>query len=279
LILGSYLDPSLTLVSYHYFHTFATYEPFAAMTIELTNEQKIKILNSDDVYSVMQEILLREEKIDQEKEHLWMIGLATNNRILYLELVSLGSVKATTVEPMNVFRVAVMKGAVNVIMVHNHPSGELVASAADKDLTDRLIQVGRILNIQVIDHLIISTESYLSFADEGIMKELQQSLKWVPEFEIVDRIRKEEKKIREEAVREAKKVAKNEGLKEGLEKGKVEGKKEGLQEGIEKGKIEGEQKGVNKEKNTIAKGMKAKGYSIKEIIELTGLTKQEIGKL
>jgi DNA repair protein RadC len=227
----------------------------------------------------MQEILLREEKIDQEKEHLWMIGLATNNRILYLELVSLGSVKATTVEPMNVFRVAVMKGAVNVIMVHNHPSGELVASAADKDLTDRLIQVGRILNIQVIDHLIISTESYLSFADEGIMKELQQSLKWVPEFEIVDRIRKEEKKIREEAVREAKKVAKNEGLKEGLEKGKVEGKKEGLQEGIEKGKIEGEQKGVNKEKNTIAKGMKAKGYSIKEIIELTGLTKQEIGKL
>jgi DNA repair protein RadC len=224
------------------------------MTIELTNEQKIKILNSDDVYSVMQEVLLREEKIDQEKEHLWMIGLATNNRILYLELVSLGSVKATTVEPMNVFRVAVMKGAVNVLMVHNHPSGELTASAADKDLTDRLIQVGRILNIQVIDHLIISTESYLSFSDEGIMQELQQSLKWVPEFEIVDRIRKEEKKIREEAIRIEREKAK-------ITEGKA----------LEKGKQE--------KASLIAKGMKAKGYSIKEIIELTGLTKQEIDKL
>jgi DNA repair protein RadC len=213
------------------------------MTIELTNEQKIKILNSDDVYSVMQEILLREEKIDQEKEHFWMIGLATNNRILYLELVSLGSVKSTTVEPMNVFRVAVLKGAVNVIMVHNHPSGELLASEADADLTDRLIQVGRILNIQVIDHLIITTESYISFADTGIMRELQQSIKWVPEFEIVDRIRKEEKKIREDAVRAA----------------KEEGKKE--------------------EKNALAKGLKAKRFPIKDIIELTGLTKEEIERL
>jgi DNA repair protein RadC len=221
------------------------------MTIELTNEQKIKILNSNDVYCIMQEILLREEKIDQEKEHFWMIGLATNNRILYIELVSLGSVKATTVEPMNVFRVAVMKGAVNVIMAHNHPSGELIASAADQDLTDRLIQVGRILNIQVIDHLIISTQSYISFADEGIMQELQQSIKWVPEFEIVDRIRKEEKKIREEAVREAE--------VKGIEKGKVEGLLEG--------------------KIAIAREMKVNGYSVADIIKLTGLRKEEIEKL
>ena len=51
------------------------------------------------------------------------VGLAQNNRILYIEMVSLGSVKATTVEPMNVFRWAVMKGVVSVIMCHNHPSG------------------------------------------------------------------------------------------------------------------------------------------------------------
>ncbi len=79
------------------------------MTIELTEEQKIKLLNSDDVYRVLRDILFREEKIDQEKEHFWMIGLAGNNLMLYVELVNLGSVTATTVEPMNVFRVAVLK--------------------------------------------------------------------------------------------------------------------------------------------------------------------------
>ena len=56
--------------------------------------------------------------------------------------------------------VGVMKGAVKVIMAHNHPSGEVDPSNADKDLTDRLIQVGRILNIIVIEHMIISTDSY-----------------------------------------------------------------------------------------------------------------------
>ena len=178
------------------------------MTIELTDQQKIKLINSDDVYSVMQEILLREEKIDQEKEHFWMIGLAQNSRMQYIELVSMGSVKATTVEPMNVFRWAVMKGSVKVIMANNHPSGELKPSEADKDITDRLIQVGLILNIQVIDHMIISVKSYMSFADIGLLAELEKSTKWVPQFELIERIRKEEKKIREDAIRIEKEKAK-----------------------------------------------------------------------
>ena len=217
------------------------------MTIELSDQQKIKLLNSNDIYSVMQEILLREEKIDQEKEHFWMIGLANNNRIQYIELVSLGSVNATTVEPMNVFRIAVMKGAVKVVMVHNHPSGELRPSDVDKNLTDRLIQVGLILNIQVIDHLIISVRSYLSFADVGLIKELEQSTQWVPHFELIDRIRQEEKKIRAEAI-------------------KLTAKKN-LEKGVKKGKLD------------TAKEMIKKGYSINEIVELTGLQVREIERI
>jgi DNA repair protein RadC len=213
------------------------------MTIELTDEQRIKLLNSDDVYSVMQEILLREEKIDQEKEHFWMIGLAQNSRMQYIELVSMGSVKATTIEPMNVFRWAVMKGSVKVILAHNHPSGELKPSDADKDITDRLIQVGLILNIQVIDHMIISVKSYLSFADIGLLAELEKSTKWVPQYQLIERIKKEEKKLREQAVKAA------------------------------------EEKGEKKKAIEIAKGMKSKGYSSDEIIDLTGLTKEEIEKL
>ncbi len=220
------------------------------MTIELTEEQKIKLLNSEDVFSVMQDILLREEKIDQEKEHFWMIGLANNNRILYIELVSLGSVNATTVEPMNVFRVAVLKGAIKVIMAHNHPSGEMEPSEADKDLTDRLIQVGRILNIGVIDHMILSAGSYLSFLDIGLLEELEQSIKWVPQYELIERIRKEEKKIRTEAVK--------------LER--------------EKAKLN-QEKALKKEKLEIAKGLKRDGISLEIISKNTGLSKGEIEKL
>jgi DNA repair protein RadC len=209
------------------------------MTIELSDKQKIKLLNSDDVYTVMQGILLREEKIDQEKEHFWMIGLASNNRILYIELVSLGSVNATTVEPMNVFRVAVLKGAVKAIIVHNHPSGELKPSDADKDLTDRLIQVGRILNVPVIDHIIISINSYLSFVDTGLFEQLEQSLKWVPAFEIAERIKKQEKIIREQAV------------------------------------LEEKEKAIKK----VAKTALKKGLPVDVIAELTGLTPEEIAKI
>ena len=151
------------------------------MNVKLTREQKIKLANSDDVFTVMQDILIRENFIDREKEYFWIIGLNLRSKILFIELVSLGSVKATTVEPMNVFRVSVLKGAVKVILVHNHPSGELTPSDSDKSLTDRLIQVGKILAIKVIDHLIISTESYLSFADIGLMAELEESTEWVPQ--------------------------------------------------------------------------------------------------
>ena len=85
-----------------------------------------------------------------------MIGMNQAGYILYIELIALGSYKSVDVEPMNVFRVAVMKNASRVILVHNHPSGSLTPSDADKDITDRLIQVGRILNIDLIDHLIIT---------------------------------------------------------------------------------------------------------------------------
>jgi len=225
------------------------------MTIKLTRKQRIIIRSSDDVFKIMKEILLREDKIDREKEHFWVVGLANNLRIRYVELISMGSVSNTIVEPMNVFRWSVMKGCVQVIMVHNHPSGNLKPSAIDIDLTDHLFQVGRILNINVLDHLIISTKSYMSFADTKLLEKLAESLKYVPQFEQIERIHAEEKKIREEAVR----IAAQENLKKGLKEGEI--------------------RGIEKEKIKIAKGMKKKGYPIKDIIALTGLTKEEIEKI
>ncbi|MFQ1017967.1 JAB domain-containing protein [Gilliamella sp. BG7] len=99
--------------------------------------------------------------------------------ILYIELIALGSYKSVNIEPMNMFRVAVMKNASRVILVHNHPSGSLIPSEADKDITDRLIQVAHILNIELTDHLIITPKTYISFRSIKLMEELEQSLKYV----------------------------------------------------------------------------------------------------
>ncbi|MBI0103569.1 JAB domain-containing protein [Gilliamella sp. W8145] len=168
------------------------------MDIKLGKNDKRYIEGTDDVYNIMKSVLLRDNKIDQEKEHFWIVGMNLAGYILYIELIALGSYKSVDVEPMNVFRVAVMKNASRVIAVHNHPSGRLSPSVTDKDITDRLIQVGRILNIEFVDHLIISPLSYTSFRSIGLMDELEKSLKYVPTYQVVEQIRKEEKQIAKE---------------------------------------------------------------------------------
>ena len=160
------------------------------MNIRLNNKAKIQIHNSGDIYSVMQRILMREEKVDRGREHLWTISLDNANKILNIELVSMGSFKATIVEPMEVFSIPLQKRAVSLILVHNHPSGKLSPSEADKDITDRLIQVGRIMNTPILDHLIITESSYYSFLNTGLLEELSRSLKYVPAFEIKKRYEK-----------------------------------------------------------------------------------------
>jgi DNA repair protein RadC len=161
------------------------------MSIELTEAEKIKIINADDLYGIMQKILLREDKIDQDSEHFWVVGLATNNRILFIELVSKGSINRVTVEPMEVFSLALQKRAVSIILVHNHPSGDLKPSWEDKDITDRLIQVGIIVNTFVTDHLIITTKSFFSFAYSGLLDELAKSTKYVPKYKQIENLQKE----------------------------------------------------------------------------------------
>ncbi len=111
---------------------------------------------------------------------------------------------------------ALQKRAVKIILCHNHPSGELKPSKEDQDITDRLIQVGRIVNLPVLDHLIISDISYLSFKDVGLMAELEKSIKYVPSYEIAERIKAEAAAIVEQRVEETKmKIAlalKNSGM-------------------------------------------------------------------
>ena len=153
------------------------------MKVRLTEQQKIQVLNAEDIYGIMRQILLRENKIGQNQEHFWVVGLNNQNKILFIELVGLGAVNRVDADPPDVFRMGIYKLAVKMILVHNHPSGDLKPSQADKEATDRLLKVGKLINIEVIDHLIISPKSYISFEDEGLINELKNS----GNFEIVKR--------------------------------------------------------------------------------------------
>ncbi|CAA0182765.1 DNA repair protein [Tenacibaculum maritimum] len=157
------------------------------MNVRLSKEQKIQILDSTDVYKVMQQVLLRENKIRRNQEHFWVVGLDNSNKILLIELIGLGAVNRVNANPPDVFRMGIYKLAVKMILVHNHPSGNIEPSEADKTFTDKLLKVGKLINIEVVDHLIISEEKYTSLADNGVIKELQNS----GAFEIIDREKKD----------------------------------------------------------------------------------------
>ncbi|PCJ94764.1 MAG: DNA repair protein [Flavobacteriaceae bacterium] len=145
------------------------------MNVRLSKEQKIKVLNSKSIYAIMQQVLLRENKIRRNQEHFWVIGLDNKNKIIFTELIGLGAVNRVNADPPDVFRMAIYKLAVKVILVHNHPSGSTELSEGDNEFTDRMLKVGKLINIEVLDHLIITEENYASLADLGIMEKLKKS--------------------------------------------------------------------------------------------------------
>ncbi|UII31025.1 DNA repair protein [Fulvivirga ulvae] len=161
------------------------------MNVRLSQEQKIKVLNSEDLYKVMQQVLLRENKIDRNKEHFWVVCLASNNQILLIELISLGTVNQTLVEPMEVFSFALQKRAVQIIMVHNHPSGELKPTQSDIEVTDKMLAIGKFVNVPVIDHLIITEEKYYSFVDSGMLEKIEKETTYDLSFKQIDELKKE----------------------------------------------------------------------------------------
>ena len=152
------------------------------MNVRLTEAQKVQLLNSQDVYKVMQQFLMRENKIRRNQEHFWVVGLDNASKILFIELISLGTVNSAQVKPPEVFRMGIYKLAVKMILVHNHPSGLTEPSVADLDLTDKLLKSGNMIEIEVIEHLIITEKDFISFANEGIIEDLKNNGR----YELID---------------------------------------------------------------------------------------------
>lgn len=93
------------------------------------------------------------------------------NRVLEIVEISSGGMVGTIADPKLIFGAALKAGACSVILTHNHPSCNLKPSESDIELTQKLYYAGRLLDIVVLDHLILSAEGYLSFSDEGLMQE------------------------------------------------------------------------------------------------------------
>jgi DNA repair protein RadC len=126
---------------------------------------KIIIHETKDVAKVFVDLLALEDKIDQDKEHFYVMHLDVKSRVKLVELVSLGTLNASLVHPRETFRRAVMQGSANIIVAHNHPSGEVEPSDEDTKITKVLHEAGNILGITLLDHIIFTNEKLFSFRE------------------------------------------------------------------------------------------------------------------
>lgn len=128
----------------------------------LNKGYKNKISNAKDVYD-----LLRDEFGEKKKEHFICLFLDTQNKIIKQEIVSIGILDTSLIHPREVFNTAIKENAKSIILVHNHPSGDVTPSEGDINATDRVKETGKILKIHLIDHVIIGKEGYYSFKENS----------------------------------------------------------------------------------------------------------------
>ena len=106
---------------------------------------------------------------DQQREHFVCLYLNARNQVIRKEVVSIGSLSSAIVHPREVFTTGIALPAASVILAHNHPSGDVSPSQDDINLTRRLVQAGEILGIDILDHIIVGSDDFLSLKERGLM--------------------------------------------------------------------------------------------------------------
>lgn len=124
--------------------------------------------NPELAFKLFKSALEMEDKIDQEKEHFYVLHLDSRNHLKLLELVAVGTLNGALVHPREVFRRAIVEGAAKIIIAHNHPSNDPTPSEDDIALTRRLADVGRIVDIEIQDHIIFTLETFTSLKSKNI---------------------------------------------------------------------------------------------------------------
>ena len=126
--------------------------------------KEFKISSSKQVFELMQPIIG-----ELQHEEFWILFLNNSNKVLFKDQLSKGGLTGTLVDVRLVFKKAIELHATAIILCHNHPSGKINPSNADKQITQKLKQAGETLDIKVLDHLIITENAYFSFADENVL--------------------------------------------------------------------------------------------------------------
>lgn len=126
--------------------------------------EKPQISSSKDAYQI-----LKLHLADLRTEEFWAVFLNQSNKVIHLAQLTQGGINQSIVDIRIVFKTALEHFATGIIISHNHPSGNLKPSTEDIDITKKIKEAGNLMNIQLLDHLIITQNSYLSFADEGIL--------------------------------------------------------------------------------------------------------------
>jgi len=125
---------------------------------------KISVSNPGDVIK-----LVRPQLKDKKQEHFLALSLNARNCLIKISDISTGTVNASLVHPREVFREAISASAVSLVLVHNHPSGDPQPSEDDIKITRRLIEAGKIMGLEILDHIIIADKNFCSLKEKGIL--------------------------------------------------------------------------------------------------------------
>lgn len=129
----------------------------------LQNKQSALILEPKDVWNELKDIR------DHKKEHFVIFFLDARNQEIKREIISVGSLNANLVHPREVFEPAIRHLAAQIIIAHNHPSGDAEPSEEDLIITKRLVEAGKILGIDILDHVIVSKTEHFSFKEKKLL--------------------------------------------------------------------------------------------------------------
>lgn len=123
-----------------------------------------KIKTTEDVFH-----LLKNDLGTKKKEHFRILSLNSRNQLIEIDNISMGSLDSSIAHPREIFCTAIQNSAALIILVHNHPSGDPAPSEDDLEITKRLVEAGKILGIEVIDHIIVAKDSFFSFKGKGLI--------------------------------------------------------------------------------------------------------------
>jgi DNA repair protein RadC len=157
----------------HLMDSGLTFQQSAALfaAFELARRSNYKLLPLSNPFRSSKQIFeyFKPLTADLKKECFWSVLLDGRNRVIRVVRISEGSLTSSLVHPREVFRPAILEAAASMIFVHNHPTGEPDPSPEDISITRRLVEVGKVMGIAVLDHVIMGTCFHFSFADEGLL--------------------------------------------------------------------------------------------------------------